>query len=199
MAIKPAKRRRGVYVLLVLLAATCIGIFLGARSIRHYFLELSHPIHYSTIVESYAAERGIDPYLVYAVIKTESGFQPNAVSSVGARGLMQLMQDAFDWTKFRMGDGSETSYDNMFDPDTNVKFGTYMLKLLLEEYDGNVGTAIAAYHAGRGQVNGWLKDTQYSDDGVTLKSIPIKDTAHYVDKVTRAWESYRELYNHKNA
>ena len=192
-----AKNRRRVAALAAVFIALLIllaGGLVAVRHIRTYYQRLSHPMRYSDIIESYADERAMDRYLVYAVVKTESGFNPDAVSNVGARGLMQLMQDAFDWTKFRMGDGGETAYDDMFNPEYNIEYGTYMLMLLMDEYDGNVETALAAYHAGRGQVNRWLADPAYSGDGKSLRTIPIKDTAHYVDKVTRAWAVYRALY-----
>ena len=127
------------------------------------------------------------------MIKTESGFDPNAVSNVGARGLMQIMEETFDWLKFKMGD-EETQYIEMFDPKTNIKFGCYLLGYLYNEF-GSVETAMAAYHAGRGQVNEWLADKSISSDGRNLDTIPIKDTAHYVSKIVSAMEIYKKLYD----
>ena len=67
-----------------------------------YYQRYTHPLRYESYVEKYSRENGLDKYLVYAVIKTESGFDPGAVSNVGARGLMQIMEDTFDWVKFRL-------------------------------------------------------------------------------------------------
>ena len=153
-----------------------------------------YPIGYSDMVETASMETGIDKYLIYAVIRTESNFNAEAESEVGARGLMQLMEDAFDWVKFRMEDDRSVTYDDMYDPGYNIEYGSFLLKLLYEEY-GDERTALAAYHSGRGSVNGWLEDKNYSSDGKTLDKIPSDTTEHYVKKVMTAYEGYTNLYN----
>ncbi len=152
-----------------------------------------YPQQYSAYVETAAAETGVDKYLIYAVIKTESGFDETAVSEVGARGLMQLTEDAFEWVKFRMEDERDISYDDMFNARYNIEYGSYLLKLLYEEYD-DAATAIAAYHSGRGNVNEWLKSPEYSSDGKTLDNMPQGKTKHYVKKVMTAYKGYNNLY-----
>lgn len=174
--------------LLILVVIAGIGYF-GYQ----YYIRETHPIGYGSYVEKYSAEYRIDKYLVYAVIKTESGYDHRAVSNVGARGLMQIMEDTFDWIKFRMGD-EETEYSDMFDPETNIRYGCFLLGFLYEEF-GNIDAAMAAYHAGRGAVNSWLSDSEYSRDGVHLDKIPIRDTAHYVDKINTAMQTYIGLYD----
>ena len=177
--------------LLILLA----GIFaFGLINIENICKKYIYPIEYGNYVEKAAYETGIDKYLIYAVIKTESNFNPEATSDVGARGLMQLMEDAFDWVKFRMEDKRNIIYDDMYSPEYNVEYGSYLLKLLYEEYY-DAETAIAAYHSGRGSVNEWLKNEEYSTDGITLDKIPSDTTAHYVNKVMKAYEAYTNLYN----
>ncbi len=153
-----------------------------------------YPVGYSDMVETASMETGIDKYLIYAVIRTESNFNAEAESEVGARGLMQLMEDAFDWVKFRMEDDRSVTYDDMYDPGYNIEYGSFLLKLLYEEY-GDERTALAAYHSGRGSVNGWLEDKNYSSDGKTLDKIPSDTTEHYVKKVMTAYEGYTNLYN----
>ena len=153
-----------------------------------------HPIEYSKYVERYSREFGLDKYLVYAIIKTESGYDSRSVSNVGARGLMQIMEDSFDWIKFKLGD-EDTQYSDMFDPEQNIRYGCYLMGYLYDEF-GNVEAAAAAYHAGRGAVNSWLEDPAYSSDGLHLDVIPISDTAHYVNKITKALKTYKELYQY---
>ena len=177
-------------ILLILIAAGIIWFACNADSISRKYI---YPTEYSGFVEQASAETGIDRYLIYAVIKTESGFDENAESNVGARGLMQLMEDAFDWVKFRMGDERNIGYDDMYDPKYNIEYGSYLIKLLYEEY-GDVETALAAYHSGRGSVNEWLDDPKYSRDGKTLDDIPSSTTKHYVNKVMTAYEGYTNLY-----
>ncbi len=174
-----------VAVLLVLAAAAYFGY--------GRLLEALFPIKYENYVERYSRENGLDKYFVYAVIKTESGFRPDAVSDVGARGLMQIMEDTFDWLKFRQGDESAVYYD-MYDPQTNIRYGCCLLGFLMEEF-GDIETAAAAYHIGRGRVNEWLGDSSISSDGVHLDVIPASDTAHYVSKITKAVEIYKRLYD----
>ncbi len=174
-----------VIIALILLA---IGGYFGYNK----FIENSYPIKYQSYVEKYAAENHLNKYFVYAVIKTESGFDPYAESNVGARGLMQIMEDTFDWIKFK-SDDEEAVYYDMFTAETNIKYGCRLLGYLMEEF-GDVETVAAAYHAGRGNVNNWLADKQYSSDGVHLDKIPISDTAHYVDKITKAMNKYIKLY-----
>ncbi|MBZ4669954.1 MAG: hypothetical protein JG769_258 [Oscillospiraceae bacterium] len=156
--------------------------------------KIFYPIKYKEYVELYSAKYGMDKYFIYSVIKTESNFNEKAESNVGARGLMQIMNDAFDWIKYRMSDSRDISYDDMFKAEYNIEYGTYMLKLLTDEY-GDYETALAAYHAGRTTVNNWLSDEKYSSDGKTLKKIPSKTTAHYVEKVMKAYKSYTNIYN----
>lgn len=184
-------RHRGKRFLLVLILL--IGIVALLYGDRIYY-KFAYPIKYEDIIDKYAKESGVEKTLILAIIKTESGYDKNAVSSAGASGLMQMMEDAFDWTKFRMNDDSDISYDDIFDPEISIKYGTYMLKLLLEEYE-HEEEAIAAYHAGRSRVNGWLSDKQYSDDGITLDKIPVKETDHYVYKVMKAWNIYNSMVN----
>ncbi len=178
-----------VLIVFVLIAAIISGVcYLGYDK----YIEYTHPIKYEQYVTQYAAEYGIDKYLVYAVIKTESGYDPAAVSNVGARGLMQIMEPTFEWIKYKLGD-EETKYYDMFDPETNIRYGCFLLGYLYAEF-GNVQATMAAYHAGRGQVNEWLVDKSISSDGRTLDYIPISDTAHYVDKIINSISIYKELY-----
>lgn len=178
-----------VIVSLILLA---VGGYFGYKK----YLEIAYPIKYQSWVEKYAAENHLNKYFVYAVIKTESGFDPGAESNVGARGLMQIMKDTFEWIKFKTDDETAV-YDDMFDAETNIKYGCYLLGYLMDEF-GSVEVAAAAYHAGRGNVNSWLADKRYSSDGVHLDTIPISDTAHYVNKITKAMNKYIKLYDNTN-
>ncbi len=175
-------------VIVLIAAIVCTALYFGYDK----YIKYTHPIKYENYVVRYAAQNNIDKYLVYAVIKTESGYDSNAVSNVGARGLMQIMEPTFEWIKFKMGD-DETEYYDMFDPETNIRYGCYLLGYLYQEF-GNVQATMAAYHAGRGQVNEWLADKNFSTNGRTLDYIPISDTAHYVDKIINSISVYKELY-----
>lgn len=182
-----------VAVLLILVLGVIMGVK-GYESVKLDYLKNTHPIRYSEYVEKYSNEYGIDKYVIYSVIKTESGFNPEAVSSVGARGLMQIMEETFDWIKYRLGDGDEVTYDDMFDPEANIRYGVYLYDYLFE-YFGDRDLASAAYNSGIGTVSEWLSNPEYSEDGDTLKKIPSKTAQHYVNKINNAYNSYLELYS----
>ena len=191
----PKYRRRRLAagaVALCLLALLAALVFWLAGG-REQMEELLYPREYSQYVEKYSAQYGVDPLLVYAVIYNESRFRPDAQSEVGARGLMQMMEDAFEWTKYRLEPESDAVYDDMYDPETNIRYGTYMLSLLLEEF-GTVDNALCAYHAGWGSVKNWLADPAYSSDGVHVETIPFADTRTYVERVNKTLQIYQRLY-----
>jgi len=159
------------------------------------YLPFAYPMKFSEIVEASAAEHGLDKYLIYAVIKTESGFNPEAVSTAGARGLMQIMPDTFEWIRdYRLREVSEDlSFDDMFVAENNVLYGAYLIAYHMKSYN-DIDCSLAAYHAGNGEVNKWLQDSKYSSDGRTLHTIPIPETSHYVNKVNKAYQTYIKLY-----
>lgn len=149
-------------------------------------------MQYTEVVEANAREFSIEKELLYALIKTESGFDKNAVSSVGAKGLTQITPETFQWLQTKTGETHNE--DALFEPEISVYYGTYFLRMLLDEF-GDTETALAAYHAGRGKVNEWLCDPRYSADGKTLDTIPYEDTSGYVKKVVRNCERYRSIYD----
>lgn len=158
------------------------------------FLRKTHPQKYAESVEKYAAEYDVPESVVYAVIKTESGFTPDAVSLKGAIGLMQITPDTFDWLCSKTG-GEENAL-LLYEPDTNIRYGTYFLSLLHNEYKA-WDTVYAAYNAGRGRVNSWLASEEYNNNG-RLKNIPYEETASYVKKVEKAQSVYARLYYGEN-
>ena len=183
------KRRAGVRPVVAILAVV-IGCVLFALGYR-VFLRQVYPVQYRDMIVENAQANGLDPAWVCAVVRTESSFDPMAVSGVGARGLMQLTEETYEWVKSQMGETSG-SYDDMFDPATNIRYGTFLLARLLEEFE-LPETALCAYHAGRGLVNRWLADPAYSD-GQRIHTIPGDNTRAYVSRVMRTAEVYQRLY-----
>lgn len=174
-------------IAILLILALCVAGAAGSRTL----MRTLYPHKYTDSVEKYSAQYGVDETVVYAVIRTESSFRPNAKSEVGAAGLMQIMPETFEWLCSRLGEQADFSV--LDDPDTAIRFGTYLLHLLYEQF-GDTRTVLAAYHAGLGQVDRWLQDASLSPDGRTLQTIPFRDTAHYVQKVDRAINIYKKLY-----
>ena len=154
-----------------------------------------HPLYYGDLITLYASEQNLDPALVSAVILCESSFDPKAESRLGARGLMQLMPDTAEWVAHKYNeDGAGYSFDNLYDPETNIRYGTWYLGYLSRRFGGDETKIVCAYHAGQGNVDSWLKNPQYSADGVTLDVIPTQDTATYASRVLRARDVYRKYY-----
>lgn len=149
-----------------------------------------YPLEYKTEVEKYSAEFDIPKAIVYSVIKTESSFRADAVSAKGAIGLMQITPATFEWLCTKTGE--EPNSLLLYDPDTNIRYGTYFLSLLHNEYK-SWDTVFAAYNAGRGRVNEWLSTEKHNNNG-RLKDIPFKETSEYIEKVEKASEIYEKLY-----
>ncbi len=181
---------KSVMIAVILVISILLGFLVDL--IWTGFEKLAYPKKYSDYVEVYAEQYDIPPHMLYAVIKTESGFDSAAVSKKGAVGLMQFMPDTFSWITDEML--FEHMEDGMrYDPETSVRYGAWLLSHLYKRY-GDWSVALAAYNAGIGTVDGWLEDPQYANGEGGLKNIPYKETRNYVKKVTKAQATYDRLY-----
>lgn len=187
------KRRVAAWTVtaVVILALIGGGIWLVRWGYDTY-QRVAYPVKYEEYVTHYAEEYGLQPSLVYAVIRTESHFDPQAVSSVGAKGLMQLMDVTYQWVQGRLPEEAETASD-VFDPETNIRYGCHYLQYCFSRFSDQ-RAAIAAYNAGVGRVSGWLEDSRYSADGAVLTVIPLEETRNYVESVLEAQAIYQTLY-----
>ncbi|MBQ8495010.1 MAG: lytic transglycosylase domain-containing protein, partial [Clostridia bacterium] len=158
MAVK-ATRKAVVIVLclLVLLGAVIIGL----RPATQTFYRAFYPVEYWDTVSAEAEKYELDPVLVLAVIHTESRFDSNAVSHADAHGLMQITPVALEWAQYRSDEFDDVTTADLYDPQTNIRLGVYILSLLRESYP-ETDTMLAAYNAGYGQVAEWLADSRYS-------------------------------------
>lgn len=151
----------------------------------------NYSLNYIEEIDKYSKEYGVDPKIVLAIMRVESNFNSNAESKANAKGLMQILPDtAKHIAKLLKVDVNSV---DLKDPDTNIKFGTYYIKYLMQNFK-NLDTVYAAYNGGIGNVNTWLKDEKYSNDGITLYNIPSPETKHYVYKVNKALNAYEILY-----
>ena len=142
---------------------------------------LAFPIRYRDEVMAASARFDVDPVLVMSVIRAESRFRPDSVSSAGAVGLMQLMPATADYVAEKLG--MELGSRDLFDPSINITLGVFYLRYLLDRF-GDVRTAVAAYNAGEGNVAMWLKDDP------ALSRIPFGETSRYVQRVFGAMGFY---------
>ena len=191
---KKRRVRAAILIVIVLAVVTTVCVLALHKGYDH-FSETVYPLPDREYVEKYAAEYGEDPSLVYAVMSTESSFDAEAVSSAGAMGLMQLTDKTFEWAQMRMGTQDKgLTDDDLFKPEINIQYGTYVLHLLREDFD-RTATLLAAYNAGRSNVLEWLENSDYSQDGETLVDIPLSETRQYVLKVLQTQERYQQLYD----
>lgn len=181
-----------------------IGIIFYAAVYRHEIVNkaedlapsgFSYPTDYEEYVVKYSKKYNVDPVLVFSVIKVESGFDPNAQSEVDARGLMQIMNDAYDWLKFRLNDDRSHSFEDMYDPELNIEYGSYYLSYLMDKYDNSIDLTAAAYHCGMNQVDSWLESGTIDKDNFNVDDIPDQNdqTAHYINKINNAYNGYTEV------
>lgn len=188
------KIKRSAAIIAIICIALVAGILINF--VWTLFEKLSYPRKYSEYVEKYSLEYNIPEALIYATIKVESNFEPNAVSTAGARGLMQLMPDTFLWLTGDEHLGEHLTVGDMLDPEVNIRYGVYYLKYLHARFDRNVPVIAAAYNGGEGNVIKWLADERYSDGEGNLKDYPseFSETENYVDKIMKNLEMYEKLY-----
>ena len=177
-------------VLLALLLAAITLLNRGSDTV----MNTAYPRKYDEYVTYYAGKYQIDPYILYSIIRTESNFNPQAESNVGARGLMQITEITFDWIKTKIAPDEPLTFDDLYDPEVNIRFGSYFISYCLQRYDDDLATAAAAYHSGWGTVDNLLRMEEHSSDGQTLKGFPYNQMHHYVEKITAGYAAYTRLY-----
>ena len=172
------------------LAIGCLVLVVGAAGALWVLQErpelidrVRYPLRYETIVRGHAENYDLDPALLAAVIYAESKFDASARSPAGAIGLMQLLPDTARGIAIRTG-GERFVVTDLLNPELNVRYGSWYLRNLLQRYD-DVPTALAAYHAGQGNVDRWRAR------GI---GIQFPETQAYVDKVVGLVEIYERAY-----
>ena len=155
---------------------------------RHRF-----PLAFWETIQRIAREKSIDPYLVLALIRQESVFDPKALSPASAYGLMQLLSSTAATTAARLGLPSPGA-PGLYDPETNLTLGIHHLKELLQRYGDNPVKAIAAYNAGQAAVARWEKQIVAEDEDEFIEQIPYRETRVYVKLVLRNYRVYRAIY-----
>lgn len=168
----------------LLIVAILLGVLWGIYTL--------YPLKYIDEIRESADEMGVDRYLVAALIKAESNYNPAAVSSAGAMGVMQLTEETALFCSEKLG--VTLSEGDIFTPEVNIRLGTYYLKRTMELFNNDESLAVAAYNAGEGRVRGWLNDERYSSDGETLHTIPYEETKNHVEKIENYKKIYKMLY-----
>jgi soluble lytic murein transglycosylase len=166
--------------LLVVAGAAALWVL---RTEPDWYLRARYPLRYDAIIRGHADTYDLQPTLLAAMIYTESEFDPTARSPAGAVGLMQLLPDTARGIALRTGGGGFVVRD-LLDPEINVRYGAWYLRNLLRRY-GDLRTALAAYHAGPGNVDRWRERGS---------GIAFPETRQYVAKVLRLRRAYASAY-----
>lgn len=181
-------RTKIFFTVIIIIAVSAVSVYGYVRwAMRREMAE--YPLKYTYTVEKYSREYGVPEAIIYATILCESSFMSRAASPKGAQGLMQITPETFEWLCTKTGEDSATL--DLLDPDVNIRYGTYFLSMLYEEF-GDPTIAHAAYNAGRSRVKSWLEDENYSKDG-KLYYIPFDETRVYVERIKRATEKYYNI------
>ena len=185
------KQKRFIVIAVILVASILLSLLLtlGIGLVQRVL----HPIRYEQYVQKYAKEYNVPEYVILAVINVESGFDPKAVSTAGAIGLMQMVPSTFTWLSSFEHLDENLPVDELYNPEVSIRYGTYYLRYLFEKFY-NWDTVFAAYNGGEGNVSKWLADGRYSDGKGGLVDIPFPETENYVEKVNDNIEYYKDTY-----
>lgn len=171
--------------------AVAVGVFAGVIVASGQFdraiQELTLPLRHEDIIRQQAEEKGVDASLIAAVIYSESKFS-DATSSAGARGLMQITPEAANEIE-RLSGGTSFRLEDLSDPEINIRYGTFLLRELLDRFDQDEAAALSAYNAGPSHAEDW------GGSDLTVEEIPFPETRAYVEEVLEKREEYRAEYD----
>lgn len=148
------------------------------------YIRAAYPIKYGEEIAKWYADRAF----ILSVIKAESWFDENATSNAGACGLMQLMPETAAYIAQKYG---VEEYD-LYSAQDNIRLGCLYISYLEKRFSDRK-TLLAAYNAGEGTVNGWLKNREYSSDGVSLTVVPYTETEKYIKKTEKYYRIYQKI------
>lgn len=185
-AMKWLRKKR---VLLLLFISFVALLYLSSN-----WMSLLYPIYYKDEIRKHAAHYKVDPFLVASIIRVETNFKPGKESKKGALGIMQLMPDTANWAMDMAKLPSMNLSNVKNEVDANIQLGTWYIQSLHKEMDGNPIAAIAAYNAGPGNVKNWINKGMWDGTYENVKSIPIGETRHYVQRVIYYYNQYTDVY-----
>jgi soluble lytic murein transglycosylase len=157
------------------------------------FWKFAFPLPYREVLERFAKVNGLDPFLVAALIRQESEFNPKAISRANARGLTQILP----------GTGRELSRKlnvkaygtaSLFVPAVNLQLGTFYLKTIVDNLGGRWEAALAAYNAGPSRAKAWSSWGDFREPAEFIETVPFSETRNYIQTVLRNADTYRRIY-----
>lgn len=185
------KKQKTTLIVLSMVAVCLIVASLAVFWILPGIMRSRFMLKYTDLIRQYSAEYDLEPSFVAGVIHTESKFKADAVSRVGARGLMQIMPETGEEIAKALGEPFDV--DRLFDPETSIRYGCFYLRQQMNRFDQNKAVTLAAYNAGPHRVAQWLSEYGLDSRG-RIAYIPFEETRNYVDRVFRAQENYETLY-----
>lgn len=180
------RRRRRLLAIAGGLLAVAIAVLLLHGFVDKAIQELTLPLRHEDVIRQQSREKGVDAALIAAVIYAESKFS-DSTSPAGARGLMQITPEAASEIERHSG-GTTFTLRDLSDPEINIRYGTFLLRELLNRFEGDTVAALAAYNAGPANVDKW------GGSGLTLVDIPFPETRAYVEEVLEKQRAYRDKY-----
>lgn len=184
---KRMKRKR--FLLPLILIVLC-ALFVQSDWLGRWI----YPISYKEEIKQNAEQYGLDPLLIAAIIRVESNYKLNAVSSKGAIGIMQIMPDTAEWILKQDNFGRITTKDAGNEAHAGIQLGSWYVKELNRQFDGNMIASLAAYNAGPGKVRQWLEKGVWTGEEQTVRDIPYGETRHYVQRVMYYYKKYEKIY-----
>ena len=185
------KKQKAVLIVLSLIAVSLIVSSVLVFWVLPGVLRARFKLDYTEQIVRYSEEYDLEPSLVAGVIYTESSFNPNAVSRVGAKGLMQIMPETGREIAEKLGETFDEA--KLYDPETSIRYGCFYLREQLDRFDQNVAVTLAAYNAGPHRASLWLSEYGLDSKG-HISYIPYGETDRYVKRVLQAQENYSHLY-----
>jgi soluble lytic murein transglycosylase len=162
------------------------------------FWQSAFPMPFREPLVKYAQTHGLDPFLVAALVRQESEFNPQAISAARAYGLTQVLPSTGRELSRKLGITRFTA-SHLLEPEINLRLGTYYLRQLLDQLNGNIEATLASYNGGKSRVLRWLSEADYEEPAEFVESIPFTETRNYVQIVLRNADIYRRLYGNARA
>jgi soluble lytic murein transglycosylase len=173
-------------------AALTVAVIIAMPDAKKLYNDLTLPLSYQDVIRQQAAADHLDPALVAGVIDTESKFDPST-SSAGAVGLMQLLPSTAEFLA-RRTNGYQFKASDLQNPQVNITYGCYYLRFLLDEFNGNVTEALAAYNGGETNVGRWIARARADGHAFGVGDIRFPETRAYVEAVLAKRRDYRQTY-----
>lgn len=183
---KVRRRRIAAFGTLAVLVGVFAGALVASGTFDEALQELTLPLRHEDVIRQQSEEKGVDASLIAAVIYSESKFS-DQTSSAGARGLMQITPEAAEFIERQSG-GTTFELSDLGDPELNIRYGTFLLRELLDRYEGDEAAALAAYNAGPGNADEW------GGAELTVEDIEFPETRAYVEEVLEKKHEYRREY-----